>query len=162
MPLHPGIPITSDPSAPAALAMEQAPVDWTSWAGSPSLGVSPQAAMRGQPPPMSWWHRRSIPQVPTPVQPLPVWIQSRPYDRGAAAFAPHFGTIPISPIGAGILSPYKLPVIAGPGARYQHGAIWFDVQTVPTSLRMSPTMPMESVAALLATSHVSAMYPTTG
>jgi hypothetical protein len=73
-----------------------------------------------------------------------------------------FGILPISPIGAGIYSPYKLPPIAGPGARYQLGAIWFDVQTIPTTIRMSPTMPIQSLDALLATSHVSAMYATTG
>ena len=52
--------------------------------------------------------------------------------------------------------------IAGPGARYQLGAIWFDVQTIPTTIRMSPTMPIQSLDALLSVSHVSAMYATTG
>jgi hypothetical protein len=126
------------------------------------LGVSPQAAMRGQPPPLSWWHRRLGPRVPTPVQPLPVWLHSRPYDRGAGAYAPKFGTIPISPIGAGIYAPYKLPVIAGPGARYQFGAIWFDVQSIPTSMNFNGTVPIETINALIATSHVGPSYRTTG
>jgi hypothetical protein len=144
------------------LGQQYNPVDWVSWAGSEQLGVSPQAAMRGHPPAMSWWQQRSVPRVPTPPQPLPIWIHSRPYDRGAAAYAPHFGTLPYSPIGQGIYAAYKLPVIAGPAARYQAGAIWFDVQTIPTSLLLNPTIPVETVNALLATSHVSGSYMTTG
>jgi hypothetical protein len=162
MPTHPGIPITQDTNMPATLASEGNPVNWVDWAGSETLGVSPQAAMRGHPPALSWWMQRSTPRVPTPMQPVPIWLQSRPYDRGAGAFSPKFGVIPISPIGAGIYSPYKLPVIAGPGARYQFGAIFFDVQTIPTSVRMSPSMPMESINALIATSHVGPSYRTTG
>ena len=96
--------------------------------------------------------------MPTPMQSFPVWLMSRPYDRGAGAYSPKFGTIPVSPIGAGIYAPYKLPAIAGPGARYQFGAIWFDVQAIPTSMRINPTVPVETVNALIATSHVGAMY----
>lgn len=162
MPTHPGIPISQDEAMPGAFATEQAPVNWVDWNGSEILGVAPQAMMRGQPPPLSWWQRRTGPRVPTPMQPVPVWLQSRPYDRGAGAYAPKFGTLPINPIGAGIYSPYKLPVIAGPGARYQFAAIWFDVQTIPTTVRMSPTMSAESINALLAASHVGGTYLTTG
>jgi hypothetical protein len=138
------------------------PQAWVDWAGSEQLGVSPQAAMRGKPPPFSWWMGKSVPRVPTPMQPMPMWLQSRPYDRGAGAFSPHFGTLPISPIGAGIYSPYKLPPMAGPGARYQFGAIWFDVQTIPTSMVFNGTVPIETINALLATSHVGPSYRTTG
>jgi hypothetical protein len=157
-----GTPIGSDSAAPGTLADQNHPVNWVDWAGSEQLGVSPQAAMRGRPPALSWWMQRSTPRVPTPPQPFPVWLQSRPYDRGAGAYAPKFGTLPISPIGAGIYSPYKLPVIAGPGARYSFGAIWFDVQTIPTSLNFGATVPMESINALIATSHVGPSYRTTG
>jgi hypothetical protein len=155
-----GIPIMGD-AAPGWLGSYHAP-NWVDWYGSEALGVSPQAAMRGQPPALSWWMQRSIPRVPTPPQPYPVWLQSRPYDRGAGAYAPKFGTLPINPIGAGVYNPYKLPVIAGPGARYQAGAIWFDVQAIPTSIRMNPTVPVETINALLATSHVGPSYLTTG
>lgn len=162
MPTHPGIPITQDEAIPLSPGAEHAPIDWMSWPGSESLGISPQAAMRGHPVAMSWWMQRSIPRVPTPMQPTPVWLQSRPYDRGAAAFSPKFGTLPISPIGAGIYSPYKLPVIAGPGAKYTFGAIWFDTQVIPTSVMMNPTYPVETINALIATSHVGPSYLTTG
>jgi hypothetical protein len=91
-----------------------------------------------------------------------VWLQSRPYDRGAGAYSPKFGVLNINPIGAGIYAPYKLPVSGGPGARYEMAAIWFDVQTVPTSVQASPTMTMQSLNSLIATSSVAAMYPTTG
>lgn len=138
------------------------PVNWVDWAGSEQMGVSPQAAMRGHPPALSWWMQRTGPRVATPPQGTPVWLQSRPYDRGAAAYAPKFGTIPVNPIGAGIYAPYKLPVIAGPGARYQFGAIWFDVQSIPTTMRFNPTVPVETVNALLASSHVGPSYLTTG
>ena len=138
------------------------PVNWVDWHGSEQLGVSPHAAMRGSPVPLSWWQQRSVPRVPTPMQSMPLWLQSRSYDRGAGAYAPKFGTIPINPIGAGIYAPYKLPVIAGPGARYQFGAIWFDVQAVPTSMPINPGMSSQTLAALLATSHVGPSYLTTG
>lgn len=174
MPTHPGFRIQDRPNGNASIGgpspEEYAPawqgtnhpVNWVDWAGSETLGVSPQAAMRGRPPAMSWWMQRSIPRVPTPVQGLPIWLQSRPYDRGAAAYAPKFGVLPISPIGAGIYSPYKLPVIAGPGARYTASAIWFDVQTIPTSILMNQTYPVEVINALIATSHVGPSYLTTG
>ena len=161
MPTCAGIPINNAEAAPNWLTANH-PLAWMDWAYTESAGVSPQAAMRGHPPALSWWMTRSVPRVPTPIQPLPMWLMSRPYDRGAGAFSPHFGTIPISPIGAGIYSPYKLPVCAGPSARYQFGAIWFDVQSVPTSMRMNPTTPVQTVNALLATSHVGAAYRTTG
>jgi hypothetical protein len=118
--------------------------------------------MRGHPGAMSAYQRRQIPGPGTIAQALPIWLQSRGYDRGAQAFAPMFGLLNYNPIGAGIYAPYKLPPIAGPGARYQAGAIFFDVQSVPTTVRMGPTMSQESLAALLATSHASGMYATTG
>jgi hypothetical protein len=139
------------------------PVDWIDL-GSPSTidGASQSALMRGHPGAMAAYQRRQIRGPETIAQGGPFYLQSRPYDRGAAAFSPKFGILPYNPIGAGIVAPYKLPAIAGPGAMYQMGAIWFDVQSVPTTMHMSPTMPAETVAALLATSHVAAMYPTTG
>jgi hypothetical protein len=156
-----GTPINSADAAPGWLGSYHSP-NWVDWMGSEQLGVSPQAAMRGHPVPFSWWMQRAVPRIPTPPQPVPIWLQSRPYDRGAGAFSPKFGTLPISPIGAGIYSAYKLPVIAGPGARYAFGAIWFDVQTIPTSMRFNGTVPIETIDALIATSHVGPSYRTTG
>jgi len=139
------------------------PVDWID-AGSPSglAGAQQSALMRGTGGALAYWQRRQIPGPATIAQGAPVFIHSRPYSRGAGAYAPKFGTLNINPIGAGVVAPYKLPVIAGPGARYQMAAIWFDVQTVPTTVRMSPTMPIESVNAMVGMSSVSAMYATTG
>jgi len=161
MPTTAGIPINSNDAAPAWLGSFHSP-NWVDWHGSQMLGVAPQAATRGQPMPFSWWMRRTVPRVPTCPQPVPVYLQSRPYDRGAGAYSPKFGVLPISPIGAGVYAPYKLPPIAGPGARYQAGVIAFDVQTIPTTMRMNQTVPVETVNALLATSHVGAIYYTTG
>ena len=138
------------------------PIDWIDQASPKGIAGAQQSALMRGTPGMAFWQRRQIPQIPTIAQGAPFFLQSRPYDRGAGAFAPQFGILPISPIGAGIYSPYKLPPIAGPGARYQLGAIWFDVQTIPTTMRMSPTMPIQAVDALLSVSHVSAMYATTG
>lgn len=139
------------------------PVDWID-AGSPSTidGAMQTPLMRGTGGALAWWQRRQQVSTPTYPQGAPFYLQSRPYSRGAGAYAPKFGTLNINPIGAGVYAPYRLPTIAGPGARYVFGAIFFDVQAVPTTLRMSPTMPKESVQALLATSHVGAMYATTG
>lgn len=138
------------------------PVDWLSLSGNDLMGIQQGQIMRGTPGAMAAYQRRQISGPATVGQAGPVWLQSRPYDRGAGAFSPKFGVLPISPIGAGIYAPYKLPPFAGPGARYQFGAIWFDVQTVPTTVHMSPTMSMNSLDAVLMTSHVAAMYPTTG
>jgi hypothetical protein len=149
---------------PAAMlpAGPLAPYDWISLGGSEPNGIQQSAIMRGHPPALAGYQRRQIGGPPTVAQGFPIWLQSRPYDRGAGAFAPKFGAININPIGAGIYAPYKLPVIAGPGARYQLGAIWFDVQSIPTTIRMSPTMSSDSLNTLLATSSVAAMYATTG
>jgi len=139
------------------------PIDWVD-AGSPNTidGAVQSSLMRGTPGALTWWQKRAPRGPATVAQGGPVYLHSRPYSRGAGAFSPKFGQLATNPIGAGIYAPYKLPVIAGPGARYEFAAIWFNVQAIPTTIRMSPTMPQESVNALLATSHVAAMYATTG
>jgi hypothetical protein len=137
------------------------PFDWLD-NGHPEGGAMQGPLMRGTGGALAWWQRRQIQGPATIAQAGPIYLHSRPYSRGAGAFAPKFGTLNINPIGAGVPVPYKLPVIAGPGARYQFAAIWFDVQTIPTTVQMSPTMSMDSVDALLASSSVAAMYPTTG
>ena len=138
------------------------PFDWLSAGPNETGGIQQGAVMRGHPGALSFSQRRQIQGPGTIAQYGPIYLQSRPYDRGAGAFSPKFGVINYNPIGAGVYSPYKLPVIAGPGARYQMGAIWFDVQSIPTTIRMSPTMSSDSLNALLATSSVAAMYATTG
>jgi hypothetical protein len=137
------------------------PYDWLSL-GNETGGIAQGAVMRGHPGAMSAYQRRQIAGPATVAMGGPIYLQSRPYDRGAGAFSPKFGVLNINPIGAGIYAPYKLPVIAGPGARYEMAAIWFDVQTIPTSVQASPTMSMQSLNALISTSSVAAMYPTTG
>lgn len=137
--------------------------DWVDAGPSGSLGGALQSAlMRGTGGALAWWQQRQIPGPATIPQGAPFYLQSRQFSRGAGAFAPKFGTIPVNPIGAGIYAAYKLPVIAGPGARYEYAAIWFDVQTIPTSIGINPTVPIETINALVATSYVGAMYQTTG
>jgi hypothetical protein len=157
MPTQAGIPI------PAAM-LPAGPLNQFDWVdnGSAMGGALQSALMRGTGGALAWWQRRQIQGPATIMQQGPVYLHSRPYSRGAGAYSPKFGTLNINPIGAGVATPYKLPVIAGPGARYQMAAIWFDVQTIPTSMAPSPTMSMDSVEALLATSSVAAMYATTG
>jgi len=125
-------------------------------------GIEPEAAMRGQPVPLAWWQARPRLGPDTIPQPLPAWLQSRPYSRGAGAYSPKFGVLPYNPIGSGIYSPYRLPTIAGPGATYMAAAIWFDVQTIPTSININPTIPIETMNALIATARVGPSYMTTG
>ena len=157
---------TAAPQAIPAAMLPAGPLNQFDWidAGDPgSIGGALQSSlMRGNPGAMAYWQRRQIGGPQTTAQGFPVYLTSRPYSRGAAAHAPKFGQLAYNPIGAGVVTPYKLPVIAGPGARYEFAAIWFDVQTIPTSIAPSPTMSMDSVAALLATSNVAAMYATTG
>jgi hypothetical protein len=136
--------------------------DWLSLGPDETGGIQQGAVMRGHPGALSYYQRRQITGPQTVAQGGPFYLQSRPYDRGAGAYSPHFGVLNINPIGAGIYAPYKLPVSGGPGARYQMAAIWFDVQTIPTSIRISKSMSMESLNALIAGSSVAAMYPTTG
>ena len=157
MPTQAGIPI------PAAMlpAGPLNPYDWID-NGSAQGGALQSSLMRGTGGAMAYWQRRQIAGPATIPQGAPFFLTSRPYSRGAGAHAPKFGQLATNPIGAGVPSPYRLPTIAGPGARYQFGAIWFDVQTIPTSIAPSPTMSMDSVQALLATSSVAAMYATTG
>jgi hypothetical protein len=156
MPTAAPIPLAALPGGPLN------PYDWLSLGGSEPNGIAQGAVMRGHPGALAAYQRRQVRGPSTVAQGQPFYLQSRPYSRGAGAFSPKFGSLNINPIGAGVPAPYKLPVIAGPGARYQLGAIWFDVQTVPTTIHMSPTMSSESLNALLTTSHVAAMYATTG
>lgn len=159
MPTRAGIPIP--PAMLPAGPLNQ--YDWID-AGSPNTidGAQQSALMRGTGGALAYWQRRQIRGPETIGQGQPIYMTSRPYSRGAGAHAPKFGLLPINPIGAGVVTPYRLPTIAGPGARYEFAAIWFDVQTIPTSIAPSPTMSMDSVAALLASSSVAGMYATTG
>lgn len=133
--------------------------DWID-GGNPS-GFVQSSFMRGQAPFAAPWQQRRI-SVPTVGQGQPYWVQSRPYDRGAQAFAPQFGIVAVNPVGGGVFAPYKLPVIAGPGGDYEFAALWFDAQVIPTSMPINPTIPLETYEALLATSYVGGMIPTTG
>jgi hypothetical protein len=172
MPMRDGIPLAGGPGWTGADAgpADAAGAPWYVGAAHPfpwvdvvqPIGVDQTAAAQGQPSPLAYWQRRNVAGPPALPQPLPVWQTHAHYDRGAAAFTPHFGIVNYNPIGAGIYAPYKLPVIAGPGARYQAAAIWFDVQTVGTSLRINPTVPQETVDALIATAHATYGYATTG
>lgn len=161
MPTRAGIPLGDTAQAPYYVG-DYHPFNWVDVGGLQVQGVQQSSAMRGQPPALAWWQKRIIPNKQTPPQGTPVYLTSRPYSRGAGAHAPKFGVLPISPIGAGVAYPYKLPVIAGPGARYTAAAIWFDVQSIPTSLNINPTVPIETLNALLASSYVGGSYLTTG
>jgi hypothetical protein len=158
MPTTSGIPVP----APLLPAGPLNPYDWISLNHDEVEGVQQSAIMRGHPGACSAYQGKQIPQTPTVSQAGPFYLQSRPFSRGADAYSPRFGVLNINPIGAGIDAPYKLPVIAGPGARYQLGAIWFDVQAIPTTINISPSMSIQSLNALLSQSYVAAMYPTTG
>lgn len=141
-------------------AGELNPFDWID-DGNPS-GFVQSSFMRGQPEFAAPWQRRQGGGPNTIGQGWPWFAHSRPYNRGAGAFAPQFGQIPVNPVGSGVYAPYKLPVIAGPGGNYEAAAIWFGVQTIPTSMLLNPTIPIETLDALLATSYVGGMVPTTG
>jgi hypothetical protein len=160
MPTRAGIPIGQPASTAAPGWIGQLhPVDWISGAGG---GAQQSSLMRGQPAPLAWWQRRTIPMTQPTPQGQPFYATSRPYSRGAQAHAPVFGHLAFNPIGAGIVAPYRLPTIAGPGARYVFGAIWFDVQAISTSLQLNPTVPIETINALIAASSVGPSYLTTG
>jgi hypothetical protein len=169
MPTNAGVPVAEWTGA-AADPADLAGAPYYVGAGHPfpwvdqlaPIGIDQCAANQGQPVPLSYWQRRTVPGPAAIPQPLPVWQVHQNYSRGAGAFTPHFGQVSYNPIGAGIFAPYKLPVIAGPGARYANAAIWFDVQAIGTGLRMNPTVPQETVDALIATAHATYGYATTG
>jgi hypothetical protein len=156
MPTVPGVPAPMLPAGP----LNQ--YDWISLNFDEVEGIQQGAIMRGHPGALAPYQQRQAMQTPTIAQSGPIYLHSRPYSRGGGAYSPKFGVLNINPIGAGVDAPYKLPVIAGPGARYQLGAIWFDVQTIPTTINISPSMSTQSLEALLSQSYVAAMYPTTG
>ena len=153
MPTNPGIPM------PALTAGPLNQFDWLNVHQDEMQGIQQSAAMRGQPVPLDWWQQRQVRGPETIPQPVPYYLTSRPFSRGADAHAPQFGQMSYNPIGAGIYAPYRLPTIAGPGARYMFSAIWFDVQTIPTSMGFSQNVPQETVDALIASSHVAGFYP---
>lgn len=156
MSTNPGVPIEF------LVAGDANPYDWLSINHDEFEGIQQSALMRGQPEFAAPWQARQIEGPPTVAQAAPWYFHSRPYSRGAGAYAPMFGVLNVNPIGSGVYAPYRLPTIAGPGARYEFGAIFFGVQDVPTSMGLGPTVPIESVDALVAASHVSAAYSTTG
>ena len=158
MPTNSGIPLDQTP----AYVGPGHPFNWLDIGSNEALGLQQSAVMRGHPVPLSYWQARLNRGPQTVAQGAPIYLQSRPFDRGADAYSPKFGQLAYNPIGAGIYSPYKLPAMAGPGARYVYGAIWFDVQSAPTSMQINPTVPIETVNALIHTSHVGASYRTTG
>jgi hypothetical protein len=153
---------TPDLSAAPGYAGALQPFNWLDIGANENLGLQQSALMRGQPAPLSWWQRRKIAGPATVPQPNPIYVTSPQFSRGADAHAPRFGKLNINPIGAGVYAPYRLPTIAGPGARYVFGAIWFDVQAISTSLQINPTVPIETVNALIAAGHVGPTYRTTG
>jgi hypothetical protein len=144
---------------PALVAGPLNQFDWINIHQDEFQGVQQSAAMRGQPVPLAWWQKRQVPEPTVIPQGVPWYMTSQPYSRGADAHAPKFGQLTYNPIGAGVYAPYRLPTIAGPGARYAFSAIWFDVQTIPTSMGFSQNVPQETVDALIASSHVSGFYP---
>lgn len=160
MPLNNGTPLNGS-QAPWYVGPMH-PTNWLDINYDEFQGVMQSAVMRGQPMALSAPQARPRIGPETVPQGVPIWLHSRPYSRGAGAYAPHFGVINYNPIGAGIYAPYKLPVIAGPGARYAASAIWFNVQAVSTSMLLNPTIPIETVNALIAQSHATAGYRTTG
>lgn len=123
---------------------------------------NPVTVARGAPTPLEWWQRRPAPRVSAHPQPLPYFFHSRPYSRGADAYAPQFGRLFINPIGAGVCSTARMPTISGPGARYQAGFIFFRVQSIPTSVQLNTTVPIETIDALVANGSVGPGYRTTG
>lgn len=125
--------------------------------------ADPKTRERGAPLPFDWWQARPLSPVDTAMQhPLPAFFHSRQYSRGADAYAPQFGQVFYNPIGNGVVSTDRLPTIAGPGARYQFGAIYFNAQDIPTSFPGNPTVPKEVVDAMLAQAQSGAMYATSG
>ena len=122
----------------------------------------PVTVARGMPEPYEWWQRRPISPAQTVMQPREWFFHSRAYSRGADAYAPQFGIVPTNPIGGAVVSTARMPTIAGPGARYQFGALFFDVQDVPTSVQINPTVPVSVVDALIANAHVGDFYATEG
>lgn len=161
MPTRAGIPIANGAASPGYIGPLH-PFNWVDVGGNEQLGVQQSSAMRGQPAPLSWWQQRMIRGPASIPQPVPVYFTSPGYSRGAEAHAPKFGQMSYNPIGAGVYAPYRLPTIAGPGATYKFGAIWFDTQVISTSFQGNPTIPIETVNALIATSHVGPSYLTTG
>lgn len=159
MPTRAGTPITTGAPAYVGPLNQHA---WLSQMGNQFAGIRVAAVPRGHPGAFAWWQKRPQWGPSTVGQARPAYLHSRPYSRGAGAYSPKFGVLNINPIGAGVYAPYRLPTIAGPGARYQFGAIWFDVQTIPTSLNINPTIPIETLDALIATSYVAGMDVTSG
>ena len=152
---------TAFPALPFYPAGVLNPVDWIGLGGNDFSGAQQSALMRGTPG-AAWWQKKQIIGDPTIAQGAPFYLQSRPYDRGAGAFSPKFGSLAYNPIGSGVYAAYRLPTIAGPAARYMFGAIFFDVQAITTSIPFDPTIPYETYQALIATSSIGPGYATTG
>lgn len=113
---------------------------------------------RGAPVPFEWWQRRPMGPQTIP-QGTPLYLHHRNYSRGADAYSPHMGILPINPLGAGVPSTARMPSISGPGGRYMFGAIWWDAQNIPTSIAANPTVPAEVIAALVQNASIGGVTP---
>lgn len=131
------------------------------WTTDPSGAARPVSTQRGAPAPLSWWQRRPMGLRMHP-QPQPQWLQSREYSRGAEAYSPKFGYLAFNPIGAGVTPQFALSAFSGPGGRYEYGAIFWSVNNVPTSIELNPSVPIETIDALIANGSVGGFTPTTG
>ena len=74
------------------------PIDWID-VGDGMGGAMQSSLMRGTPGAFRAYQRRQVRGPETLAQGREVWLQSRPYDRGAGAFSP--AKLTLSPTGPG-------------------------------------------------------------
>lgn len=129
--------------------------------------AAPSDAQRGQPTPAGNGQRRAAGSMPNEFfrnffGGPPLEIETPYYSRGAAAYVPQFGVVPTNPIGAGIYAPYRpKPYYAAPGV-YEHDAVWWLSQSIPTTVRLQGLTDADALAAVLGPVYVKAAVRTTG
>ncbi|PWT78029.1 MAG: hypothetical protein C5B60_01740, partial [Chloroflexi bacterium] len=96
MPARDGIPLATLPMGPPGTTMN--PVDWIDANHPGAIGGAQQTPlMRGTGGALAWWHKRYPRGPQTTAYGFPFWLHSRPYNRGAGAYSPRFGTIATNP-----------------------------------------------------------------
>ncbi len=87
---------------------------------------------------------------------------TKPYDRGAAAYVPNFGSVHYNPIGAGIFAPYRPRAYYNQPGQYANGMIFWTSQAIPTSINLQGLTDPAALAQILDSVQIQSVVRTTG
>lgn len=121
--------------------------------------ASPRSLQAGQPEPQGALQYRppgSMPNVPV-IDGIIDYVVSPEFSRGAGRYVPQSGYVLSNPIGAGVVVMQRPQASYGPAGEYVDGAIFWNSQSIPTSVDLASLLGPEQVEALVGNMNVQAM-----